>query len=93
MSAVHTTNGLRGNRTETGTTALDAATHGGPWSEIQVLADANFATLTDADAHATANDVMTGFVVPALTILRGNFTAVTLASGKIRLYRGPGAPA
>lgn len=79
-----------GNRTETGTTALTAAAHSGPWKSIQVLADTVFATLTDTDAAADGDeDVMTGFTVPAGQILYGRFTAVTLTSGKVRMYQGP----
>lgn len=87
LQATNIRAGHRGNRTETGTTALVAATHGGPWGEIQVLADATFSLLTDLDAHATDNDTMTGFVVPAGQTLYGCFIASTLTSGKIRLYR------
>lgn len=75
--------GHRGNRTETGVTALDAETHNGPWSEIQILEAATFATLTDAQG---TGDAMTGFAIAAGITLFGRFTNVTLTSGKIRLY-------
>lgn len=77
--------GHRGARTETGTTALTAADHGGPWSEVQVLEAATFDVLTD---RTGSGDALTGFAIAAGIVLYGEFTAVTLASGKVRLYKG-----
>lgn len=73
--------GQKGSYTETGTTAVT-----GNFYAIQVLADANFSTLTDTGADA-AGDAMTGFTVYAGTVLYGQFTAFTLASGKVRAYK------
>lgn len=70
--------GEAGVRVTTGTGA-----QAGAWSAIQVLEDATFTTLTETGA---AGDAMTGFVVPAGVVLKGAFTAYTLASGKVRAY-------
>lgn len=70
--------GEAGVRVTTGTGAQTGA-----WSAIQVLEDATFTTLTETGA---AGDAMTGFVVPAGVVLKGAFTAYTLASGKVRAY-------
>lgn len=55
----------------------------GSFTSIQVLEDANFSTFTEAGA---AGQAMTGFVVPAGTVIFGRITAYTLASGKVRAY-------
>jgi hypothetical protein len=77
--------GHRGNRVETGTTALTAADHNGgePWTVIQVMTDTVFATLTD---QSSVGDAMTGFTLTP-QILTGRFTAVTLTSGRVRLLK------
>lgn len=84
QGAVDIRAGHRGNRTETGVTALTAENHGGPWSEIQILSAATFTTLTDLEG---SGDAMTGFAIPAGITLFGKFVAVTLGSGTIRLYK------
>lgn len=71
--------GQRGVIVETGDTALTGLNA----YAIQILADANFATLTESNK---TGDVMTGFDIPAGVVLFGNFTAITLTSGKIRIY-------
>lgn len=66
---------------ETGTTAVT-----GQFASIQVLADATFTTFTE---NNSSGDVMTGFVVPAGTILFNGcgITAFTMSSGKVRAYK------
>lgn len=71
--------GQRGVIVETGTTALT----GLDAYAIQLLADTTFATLTEDNR---AGDAMTGFAIPAGMILYGNFRAVTLTSGAVRIY-------
>jgi hypothetical protein len=70
--------GEAGVRITTGTAAQTGA-----WSAIQVLEDATFTVLTETGA---SGDAMTGFVIPAGVVLKGTFTAYTLASGKVRAY-------
>ena len=66
---------------ETGTTAQT-----GDFYAIQVLAEATFATFTE---NGSSGDVMTGFAIPAGTILFNGMgiTAFTLTSGKVRAYK------
>lgn len=66
---------------ETGTTAIT-----GKFYAIQVLEDAQFSVLTE---NASSGDSMTGFTVPAGTILYNGLgiTAFTLTSGKVRAYK------
>ena len=71
--------GQRGVIVETGTTALT----GLDAYAIQLLADTTFETLTEDNR---TGDVMTGFAIPAGMILYGNFRAVTLTSGAVRIY-------
>ena len=71
--------GQRGVIVETGTTALS----GLDAYAIQILEDATFTTLTESNA---SGDAMTGFAIGAGITLFGNFTAVELTSGKIRIY-------
>jgi hypothetical protein len=71
--------GQRGVIVETGTTALT----GLDAYAIQLLADTTFATLTEDNR---TGDAMTGFAIPAGMILYGNFRAVTLTSGAVRIY-------
>lgn len=82
--SIRISDGHRGNRTETGTTALTSA-NGGPWTEIHVIEAATFTTLTDL--QDSGGDAATGIAYPALFVLKGYFTAVTLTSGKVRLYK------
>jgi len=70
--------GQRGVITETGTTP-----HTGIRAYIiQILTTANFATLTE---NQKTGDAMTGFDIDP-TFLYGDFTDVTLTSGRIRIY-------
>lgn len=71
--------GQRGVIVETGTTALT----GLDAYAIQLLADTTFVTLTEDNR---TGDAMTGFAIPAGMILYGNFRAVTLTSGAVRIY-------
>jgi len=71
--------GEAGVRTTTGTAAQTGTTY----TAIQVLEDAIFTTLTETGA---VGDAMTGFAIPAGVVLKGTFTAYTLASGKVRAY-------
>ena len=66
---------------ETGTTAVT-----GKFYAIQVLEDAQFSVLTE---NAKSGDSMTGFSIPAGTILYNGLgiTAFTLTSGKVRAYK------
>lgn len=65
---------------ETGTTALTGLNV----HRIDCLTATEFATL--ANAYATG-DAITGISLPAGTVLRGKFTAVTLTSGAVALYK------
>ena len=65
---------------ETGTTALT----GLDVHKIVCLTATTFSTLTDAYA---SGDAITGLALPAGTVLRGKFSAVTLTSGAVALYK------
>jgi hypothetical protein len=69
--------GQNGVVVETGTDAIT-----GSFYAIQILESANFSTLTEGNK---TGDAMTGFSISP-TVLYGNFTAFTLASGKVRAY-------
>lgn len=71
--------GLFGVVTETGTTAIT-----GSFAQIHCLTATTFATLTE---NGAASDAMTGFAIPAGTILYGRFTAFTLTSGAVRAHK------
>jgi hypothetical protein len=68
---------------ETGT---DAVT--GKFYAIQVLSDATFSAFTE---NGASGDVMTGFAIPAGTVIYNGLgiTAFTLTSGKVRAYKLP----
>lgn len=68
---------------ETGTDAIT-----GKFYAIQVLADATFSAFTE---NGSSGDVMTGFAVPAGTVIYNGLgiTAFTLTSGKVRAYKLP----
>ena len=68
--------GAAGFVVETGTTAVT-----GDFCEIHVLEAATFSLITEAK---TSGDAMTGFAIPAGTLLKGKFSAFTLTSGKVR---------
>jgi len=75
--------GGNGVLVESGTTAIT-----GDFCAIQVLVAATFATFTENGTDSAA-DAMTGFAIPAGTILYNGLgiSAVTLTSGTIRCYR------
>lgn len=79
-STVADRTGSLGNVVSTNTDAVS-----GQFYAIQVLEDATFSAFVETDSTGQA---MTGFVIPAGTILYGNITGYTLASGKVRAYRG-----
>ena len=64
----------------------DAVT--GKFYAIQVLSDATFSAFTE---NGSSGDVMTGFAIPAGTVLYNGLgiTAFTLTSGKVRAYKLP----
>ena len=64
---------------ETGTTAVT-----GSFSMVQILEDATFTVFIET---GVTGDAMTGFSIPAGTVLAGNITAFTLSSGKVRAYK------
>lgn len=68
---------------ETGT---DAVT--GKFYAIQVLSDATFSAFTE---NGKTGDVMTGFAIPAGTVIYNGLgiTAFTLTSGSVRAYKLP----
>jgi hypothetical protein len=72
---------MNGITTETGTTAVT-----GDFFAIQVLEAATFTTFTE---NASDGDDMTGFSIPAGTILYNGkgITAFTMSSGKVRAYK------
>jgi hypothetical protein len=66
---------------ETGPTAVT-----GKFYAIQVLEAANFSVFTESGA---SGDAMTGFTIPAGTIIYNGLgiTAFTLSSGRVRAYK------
>ena len=68
---------------ETGATAVT-----GKFYAIQVLSDATFSAFTE---NGKTGDVMTGFAIPAGTVIYNGLgiTAFTLTSGKVRAYKLP----
>lgn len=72
---------ITGNFGATVTTNTTAVT--GRFSAIQVLEDATFSAFTEqADGQA-----MTGFSIPAGTVIAGNINGYTLSAGKVRAYK------
>lgn len=67
--------------TETGTTPVT-----GDFYAIQVIEAATFTTFTE---NGASGDAMTGFSVPAGTMLYNGkgITAFTMSSGKVRAYK------
>lgn len=56
----------------------------GQFCAIQILEDATFSAFTEAGFTGQA---MTGFALPAGSVIVGNITAYTLSSGKVRAYQ------
>lgn len=68
-----------------GTTALTADAHDGPWSEVQIIEDDTaFSVLTNS---LNAGDALTGRNFKEGMVLYGNFTAVTRSAGAFILYK------
>jgi hypothetical protein len=63
----------------------DTTVRTGKYFCIQVLADTVFTTLTDTSRDGTAVGT---FVFKVGTVIYGNFTAITLASGTVLAYKG-----
>ena len=57
---------------------------GGPWGAIQATAAAIVSVTSD---NWTDSDATTAVDVPAGSTIFGNFTAITLTSGKIIAYK------
>lgn len=77
----HITNGMSG-----GAYIADTNTYSGSWEAIQILADAKFHTLTGNIANIANTTEASAPVIPAGTVLYGNFTALDLHSGRIIAY-------
>ena len=60
-----------------------AALTGGPWGSIQATA----AAVVDVTASNWTGDTTTAVDIPAGATIFGNFTAITLTSGKIIAYK------
>jgi hypothetical protein len=60
-----------------------AALTGGPWGSIQATA----AAVVSLTASNWTGDVTTAVDIPAGATIFGNFTAITLTSGKIIAYK------
>ena len=65
----------------------DTQPYAGEFFCIQVLEDCRFTTLTSTDMQNSDRFVTQQIVVPAGLVLSANFTAVTLAYGKVILYK------
>ena len=59
------------------------ALSGGPWGSIQATA----AAVVDVTASNWTGDATTAVDIPAGATIFGNFTAITLTSGKIIAYK------
>jgi hypothetical protein len=63
----------------------DTSTHVGKWHSISMITDTVFSAWEPSfDIYGT----LAGITFPAGFILFGNFTSITLASGKIVAYKG-----
>lgn len=59
----------------------------GRWCRIYFLADTVFTLLTDSTQESGGDSAVTGVTYTAGHEIQGNFTAITLASGKVRAYK------
>lgn len=82
FSPVVATSDVKGMAGVVVTTNTGAVT--GVFGAIQILEDAVFSLFTETGASGQA---MTGFAIPAGTVLYGLITAYTLTSGKVRAYK------
>ncbi len=66
-----------------------AALGGGPWGAIQATAAAVVSVTASnwTNSDSTASGVTSGVDIPAGATIFGNFTAITLTSGKIIAYK------
>ena len=66
-----------------------AALSGGPWGAIQATAAAVVSVTASnwTNSDSTASGVTSGVDIPAGATIFGNFTAITLTSGKIIAYK------
>jgi len=64
------------------TVVTNTAATAGDFCAIQVLAEANFSAITWPELTGT----LTGFAIPAGTVIYGQISAFTLASGKVLAY-------
>ena len=76
-----------GNRVG-GNFIADTAAYTGKWGAITALAAA-VATLTTAQDGIWDSGTSTSVPIPAGTTIYGNFTGITLASGKVIAYFAP----
>ena len=60
----------------------DTSANTGEWVVIQAMSDTTFTTLTGDISAAPST-------LPAGSILEGNFTAITLATGEVVAYQKP----
>ena len=72
----------KGQVVEAGTTART-----GQFQAMQVVAAAVVASMTWNSGYPSTNDWSALGTIPAGTILYGRFTALTLTSGKVVLYK------
>ena len=64
------------------TVVTNTDTTAGDFCAIQVLAEANFSAITWPELTGT----LTGFAIPAGTVIYGQITSFKLASGKVLAY-------
>tara|TARA_B100001063_G_scaffold191966_1_gene183048 strand:- start:1250 stop:1498 length:249 start_codon:yes stop_codon:yes gene_type:complete len=64
------------------TVVTNTAATAGDFCAIQVLEEVNFSAITWPELTGT----LTGFAIPAGTVIYGQITAFTLASGKVLAY-------
>lgn len=90
MSNVRVTNltGQQGGTVINDSTPTSAGTVANPkyWQAIQVINDAEIASLTAAAGMPTNADDLTGVPIAAGTVLYGRFSAITLTSGLVVAY-------
>jgi hypothetical protein len=70
--------GQRGAKIVTNTSATT-----GEFCALQILEDATFSALTWPELEGA----LTGFAIPAGTVIYGQITAFTLSSGKVLAYK------
>lgn len=58
------------------------------FTEVLVVTDANFTTLTPETAGAITGNAFTGVVIPKGTVIHGRWTKIKLAAGTVIAYKG-----